>query len=158
MPSSAPLYSTIPVTKANDVPHIILISPSCPNFSFLAEVGLLRVARPRKPAAIDVYRVTVSRDYGSLHILRECRIGAASIFVRLARSRRFFLASAKFLREYRHRGERGWYVSTYYRVFLGTESEQNRRTDTPLRIYFRGREDQSSVFPTHECDDIILPP
>lgn len=115
----------------------------------LAEVRSPRIARPRKPAAI-VYRVTVSRDYGSLRILRECRIGAASIFVRPARFVNFSRLLRNFYKTHTDAGasekntsERVIRVSTYHSHL----SRDGVKTELPMhRIYFRKSDRERTYF------------
>lgn len=152
IPSSASSYSTIPVTKANDAPQTTSLSffffsfrrvaQFFPSARRLAEVRSPRIARPRKPTAI-VYRVTVSRDYGSLRILRVCRI-AASIFIHPARFVDFSRLLRNFCKTHTYAGasekdtsKRVIHVSIYYSHLSRDGVKTELPLHTPYRIYFR---------------------
>jgi len=121
--SSASSYS-IPVTKANDVPpttsfsflFFISLSFSSPNFfpHGREDARSIRIARSRKPAAIDVYRVTRLRKITHIMWMQNrslflFTLPGSSIFLGFCEISTWIKTPVEW-----EKCEWGWYMSTYY--------------------------------------------
>lgn len=129
--------------KRRSSDHIALLSffnlPSCPIFPSFTEV---RSPRSRKPAAIDVYRVTVSRDCGSSRVLRECRIVKPRLFLFTLPTWSIFLGFCEISTRIKTPGRARKMRASVIRVFIyylhlswdGVKAESP--IHTPFCIYF----------------------